>query len=56
MGDLSGALPGWDTVVWTCFYGMIGLVGCVIFLRRLIAHPPDRAEQQGESINHAEKR
>ena len=56
MAGLDGALPGWDTVFWVCFYGIIGIVGCLIFLRRLVAQSSETADRDEENNNHAEER
>lgn len=56
MTGLDGALPGWDTVFWVCFYGIIGIVGCLVFLSRLIRQHPEKADQKEGNNNLMEER
>lgn len=35
MENIASAMPSWATVFWVCFYGLCGLVGCVIYFIKM---------------------
>jgi hypothetical protein len=51
MEMIESAMPSWATVFWVCFYGLCGLVACIIyFIQMFRLEKVDEKETNSEDL------